>query len=180
MGGPCEGCEAVFEYGERELQTVDTLPKFERTEPKLLLTGTVYQKDGKTPAGDVVLYVYHTNREGIYETRGDETGWAKRHGFIRGWIRTDDSGKYSFYTFRPGAYPERNEPEHIHITVLEPDKGPYYLDDFLFEDDELLTDRERKSATNRGGNGILLPTKEGGMLVVRRDILLGHNIPQYK
>ena len=83
VGGPCEGCEAIFEFGDKHLKNVDTLPLFNETSPKLKITGTVYQNDGKTPAEDVILYIYHTNREGIYQTRGDETGWARRHGFIR-------------------------------------------------------------------------------------------------
>jgi len=87
VGGPCEGCEAVFEFGDQELTPVDTLPDFGNPGPKLKVTGTIYQPDGKTPAPNVILYVYHTNQEGIYATRGDETGWAKRHGYIRGWIK---------------------------------------------------------------------------------------------
>lgn len=179
IGGPCEGCEAIYEYGDKELSPIDTLPKFEETHPQLKLYGTVYRDNGRSPAKDVILYIYHTNRKGIYETRGDEKGWARRHGYIRGWIRTDDSGKYAFYTFRPAAYPSRGEPEHIHLTVLEPGKNPYYLDDFLFKDDELLTDQKRRSAEERGGNGIFLPKEEKGMLLVQRDIFLGRNIPNY-
>ena len=26
VGGPCEGCDAVFEYGYRELMNIDTIP----------------------------------------------------------------------------------------------------------------------------------------------------------
>ena len=76
VGGPCQGCEAVFEFGDRELTATDTLPDFDNPGPKLKVTGTIYQPDGKTPAPNVILYIHHTNQEGIYETRGDETGWA--------------------------------------------------------------------------------------------------------
>lgn len=179
VGGPCEGCEALLEYGNRPLNAVDTLPKFKETEPKLRLTGTVYQADGKTPAEGVILYFYQTNREGIYETRGDETGWARRHGFIRGWVRTGQDGIYTVYTFRPGAYPSRSEPEHIHLTVKEPNTIPYYLDSYHFEDDPLLTAAQRKALDNRGGTGIVDPRQEDGMLTVRRDVILGLNIPGY-
>ncbi len=74
VGGPCEGCEAVFEYGDRKLTPTDTLPGFEENKPKLKITGTIYKKDEKTPAENVILYIYHTNREGEYATRGDEKG----------------------------------------------------------------------------------------------------------
>ena len=180
VGGGCDGCEAIFEYGNRKLSTTFTLPKFEDTEPKLKISGTVYQKDGKTPAENVVLYIYHTNREGVYERKGDEQGWAKRHGFIRGWIRTKEDGKYTFYTFRPASYPNCQEPEHIHITVKEPDKNEYYIDEYAFDDDPLLTKKERSSLENRGGSGIMKSEMKNGILTVKRNIILGLNIPNYE
>lgn len=179
VGGGCEGCEAIFEFGEKSLSSIDTLPEFDSSEPKLKLTGTVFQRDGKTPAKDVILYIYHTDRTGIYPKKGNETGWARRHGYLRGWVKTDQSGHYTFYTFRPAAYPDRAEPEHIHLTVKEPDKNEYYLDDYLFEDDPILTQQKRKLLSNRGGSGISNPKLEGGILNFRRDIILGLNIPDY-
>lgn len=180
VGGPCEGCEAIFEYGNKKLISVDTLPDFKETEPKLKLTGMVFKKDGKTPADNVLLYIYQTDRKGIYATKGDEKGWAKRHGYIRGWIRTDKSGKYTFYTFRPASYPSGIEPEHIHITVKEPNKNEYYIDEFVFNDDPMLTQKERNELENRGGSGIVQPTLENGILTVKRNIILGLNIPDYE
>ncbi|WP_445908614.1 dioxygenase family protein [Yeosuana sp.] len=180
IGGGCEGCEAIYEYGDKKLTTIDTLPEFQNNEPKLRIKGTVFKKDGKTPAEDVIIYIYHTNRQGIYETKGNEKGWAKRHGFIRGWIKTGKDGKYTFYTFRPASYPDRSEPEHIHLTVKEPDKNEYYLDDYLFDDDPILTQSKRDKLNNRGGSGIMKPIRENGMLTIERNIILGKNIPNYE
>lgn len=180
-GGPCEGCEAIFEYGRKKLNSVDTVPGYLDNEPKIKLTGTVYKKDGKTPAAGVIVYIYHTNRQGIYERKGDETGWARRHGFRRAWIKTGTDGRYTFYTFRPAAYPDHSEPEHIHITVKEPDKNEYYLDEYVFDDDPLLTIGERSKLSDRGGSGILKlrPGKEG-LMTVERNLILGLNIPDYE
>jgi protocatechuate 3,4-dioxygenase beta subunit len=180
VGGPCEGCEAIFEYGNKKLTPTDTLPNFKHTEPKLKLTGTVFEKDGKTPAENVILYIYQTDRNGIYATKGNEKGWAKRHGHIRGWIKTDKTGRYAFYTFRPAAYPNRIEPEHIHITVKEPNKNEYYIDEFVFDDDPMLKQKERNELENRGGSGIVKPRLKDGILTVNRDITLGLNIPNYE
>ena len=180
VGGPCEGCEAVFEYGDRKLTTIDTLPDFEQTNPKLKLTGTVFEKDGKTPAKDIILYVYQTNRKGIYVKKGDEKGWAKRHGYIRGWIKTDKTGQFTFYTFRPGAYPNGIEPEHIHITVKEPAKNAYYIEGLIFDDDPILNQKVRTELENRGGSGISKPILKNGILTVNRNIILGLNIPNYE
>lgn len=196
VGGPCQGCEAVFEYGTKKLTTVDTLPEFaslsveqadanlpsRQTGAKttLKLTGRVFKKDGKTPAENVILYIYHTNREGLYTSKKNAKGWGKRHGYLRGWVKTDKTGSYTFYTFRPGAYPNRSEPEHIHLTVKEPAKNEYYVDNFVFDDDPLLTVEERKSLENRGGSGIVKPIVEHGIMTVKRDLILGLHIPNYE
>ncbi|WP_299550860.1 intradiol ring-cleavage dioxygenase [Seonamhaeicola sp.] len=180
VGGPCEGCEAIFEYGNQKLTSIDTLPDFDQNKPKLRLTGTVFEKDGKTPAKNVILYIYHTDRNGIYPKKGGEKGWARRHGYIRGWIKTDKTGQYTFHTFRPAAYPNGTIPEHIHVTVKEPSKNEYYIDVFAFDDDPILTSKERHKLKNRGGSGIVKPALNDGILTAKRDIVLGLNIPNYE
>lgn len=179
IGGPCEGCEAIYEYGDKKLIPVDTLPDFSKGETPLKITGTILQSDGVTPAAGVIMYVYHTNQEGIYPTRGGERGWGRRHGYLRGWIKTGADGKYTFYTQRPGAYPSRNAPAHIHVTLKEPGKNEYYIDDFLFADDPLLQ-HQPPGKNPKGGAGLVTLTKEGGLWVARRDIVLGLNIENYR
>jgi protocatechuate 3,4-dioxygenase beta subunit len=180
VGGNCEECEAVFEYGSKELSPTATLPDYNNNGPKMEVRGTIYQRDGKTPAAGVILYIYHTDQEGVYPTKGDETGWAKRHGYIRGWIKTDATGQYKFYTLRPGAYPGRQNPEHIHATVKEPNVSAYWIDEYLFDDDPILTKEERAAQKKRGGDGIIKLTKDSkGILIAHRDIILGKNIPGY-
>lgn len=181
VGGPCEGCEAVLEYGDRALSSVDTLPDFHEQGTRIKVEGTIYQPDGTTPAEDVILYVYHTNQEGIYATRGDETGWGKRHGYIRGWMKTGKDGKYAFYTLKPGVYPNRSAPAHIHPTILEPNGKYYWLGSYHFEGDPLLGAEEKDPASPRGGSSGLLELKEkGGILVGKRDFILGRNVPGYE
>jgi protocatechuate 3,4-dioxygenase beta subunit len=176
VDGRCEGCEAVFEYGDKRLSPVDTLPDHNRYTPRLKLTGTIYRPDGKTPAPGVILYVYHTDPAGVYPKRGDESGWARRHGYIRGWIQTGADGKYTFYTFRPGSY--GSGAAHIHATILEPDGKYYYIDDFNFEGDPNLNMQEEKR--KRGGSGIVRLREEGDLLVAERDITLGLNVQNYE
>jgi protocatechuate 3,4-dioxygenase, beta subunit len=180
VGGGCEGCEAVFEYGSRVLNSVDTLPDWNDEGQRLEVTGTIYQTDGKTPAKDVILYVYHTNQAGIYPTRGNEKGYDRRHGYIRGWIKTGADGKYRFYTLVPGAYPGRQNPSHIHPVVKEPGYSQYWIDEYLFDDDPILTQQERNQQQKRGGAGIVKTHKgPNGMLTAKRDIVLGMNVPGY-
>lgn len=177
VGGPCEGCEAVFEWGDRELTPTDTLPGFEQAEQQLILRGTIFEPDGDTPAKDVILYIYHTDEQGIYATRGDESGWARRHGYIRGWIKTGADGRYAFYTRMPGSY--SSNPAHIHPTILEPNGRYYYIDEVLFAGDPAL-ENAQEIINERGGSGIVSLKREGDMLVAERDIILGRNVPGYE
>lgn len=174
--GRCDGCEGMFEYGDRMLQPIDTLPDFKKHEPKLKVTGVIYNPDGKTPAADVIMYVYQTNPEGKYPIKGDEEGWAKRHGYIRGWIKTDSSGKYTFYTFQPGSY--GSGPAHIHAVVLEPNGKYYYIDDYNFEGDPYLSKENENK--NEGGSGLVKLRRAGNILLADRNIILGLNIPGYE
>lgn len=178
--GNCEGCEAVFEYGDRELTPTDTLPDFHNQGEKLKVTGIIYLSDGKTPAENTTLYVYHTNQEGIYEAKENSTGWEKRHGYIRGWMKTGKDGKYTFYTLIPGAYPTGSEPKHIHPIILEPNGKYYWLPSYFFKGDSLLGKNISSSGEPRGGWGnILNPTKQNGLWVAEKDIILGRNVPGY-
>jgi len=179
--GECEGCEAVFEYGDRILNSVDTLPDFHDQGTRLKITGTIYKPNGKTPAKGVILYIYHTNQNGIYATRGGETGWGKRHGYIRGWVKTGSDGKYTFYTLKPGTYPDRSSPAHIHPIILEPDGKYYWLGSYHFEGDPLLTEKEISPRSPRGGSsGLLSLKKEDQLLTGARDIVLGKNVKRYE
>lgn len=179
VGGPCEGCEALYDYGDQELKAIATLPGFNENSPQLILTGTVFERDGKTPAAGTILYIYHTDREGLYSGGDASSTWSRRHGRYRAWVKTDAQGKYTFYTFRPAAYPSGSEAEHIHITVKEPSTNPYYIDAFVFADDPLLTAERRKQLDDRAGSGILTLTEQEGVLWGERDIVLGLNIPGY-
>lgn len=174
IGGPCEGCEAIFELGNQPLSPVDTLPNFEQAEEKLKVTGTIYRPDGKTPAAGVIFYIYHTNAKGIYPTQGDESGWARRHGILRGWIKTGMDGRYTFYTQKPGSY--NQNPAHIHPLILEPDGKYYYIAEYLFEGDPYLVN----GWGNRGGSGVVNLKQENDLLVADRDIILGLNVPGYE
>lgn len=181
VGGPCEGCEAVFEYGDRDLSRTDTLPDFHNNGVRLKVEGCIYHSDGKTPATGVILYVYHTNQEGLYAPKKWARGWAEKHGYNRTWLKTGQDGRYSFYTLKPAPYPNRSGPAHIHYTILEPNGKYYWLGSCHFEGDSLLTEKEINPEAPRGGHsGLLTLREEKGLLVGTRDIVLGKNVPGYE
>jgi protocatechuate 3,4-dioxygenase beta subunit len=160
---------------------VDTLPDFNSGGQKIKVTGTIFKPDGKTPAPGVVLYLYHTDLKGFYTPGSRETGWGRRHGYNRGWVITDKEGRYTFYTIKPGVYPDRSEPAHIHPTILEPNGKYYWLGSYYFEGDSLLTEKETNPYGPRGGSdGILRLEREGDIWAGQRDLILGKNIPDYE
>jgi protocatechuate 3,4-dioxygenase, beta subunit len=182
VGGPCEGCEAIYEcpvpFGQ--LNETDTLPDFAAPGPRLIISGVVYKADGKTPAPGIILYLYHTNQQGLYETGNkNAAGWEKRHGSLRGWIKTNERGAYTFFTLRPASYPRTKAPQHIHPVIKEPGCTEYYIDEFLFDDDPNLTSAERNKQEERGGSGIIKLTVKDGVYYGQRDIYLGRHIPGY-
>ena len=186
VGGRCEGCEAIYEspVAFNQLKEADTLPDFNEAGPTIEISGVIYHRDGKTPAKDVVLYVYHTDQKGNYSTKGKDPsfrqdGWGKRHGYIRGWVKTDATGFYKFYTLVPASYPNSNNPKHIHPTIKEPGKSEYWIDDFVFDDDPLLPEEERKRTQPVGGSGVLKTEMKDGILKATRNIILGLNVAGY-
>jgi protocatechuate 3,4-dioxygenase, beta subunit len=181
VGGNCEGCEAIYETPVpfEQLNETDTLPDFNDAGPKIEISGIIYKADGKTPAPGIILYVYHTDQKGIYATKGNEKGWAKRHGYIRGWIKTNDKGEYKFYTLVPASYPNSTNPKHIHPVIKEAGFTEYWIDEFVFADDPLLPDKERNRANPVGGNGVLKTEMKDGMHRATRNIILGLNVKDY-
>lgn len=169
----CEGCEAIRERDAATLASSTVIASPKEPGDRLVLTGRVFRPDGRTPARGVVIYIHHTNANGVYPSGPDDTGWARRHGYLRGWVVTDDAGRYRFDTIRPRPYPSRSDPAHIHMTVKEPNRREYWIDEVVFTDDTLVTSSFRKRQQNRGGSGIVTPRRNNaGVWLVQRDITL--------
>ncbi len=134
-----------------------------------------------TPVEGVVVYAYQTDDSGLYPIDPDlRNTSAARHGHLRAWAKTDRNGAYEFATIRPGGYPGRPDPEHIHLHIIEPGRCTYYIDDVVFTDDARLTDAQAASFPKRAGPGVTTPSRnDASVLEVTRDITLGLNIPGY-
>ena len=180
VGGPCECCEAWREGLPGQLSWQTTIAPADEPGESLEVSGVLFQKDGKTPAAGVILYVYHTDNEGRYSRGTGATECARRHGRLRGWMKTDANGRYRFRTIRPASYPNSTAEQHIHPIIKEPGLKEYWIDEFTFDDDPLLTSKVRKRMQNRGGSGILKPGRNAeGVWVAERNIVLGENVPGY-
>jgi len=180
VGGGCDGCELMYVGMPKNIKAIDTSAGWTENGQKLLLTGTVYKLGGKIPAPNIIIYYWQTDSNGYYSPKEGMDERAKRHGHIRGWVKTDENGKYSIYTIRPASYPNENIPAHIHIAIKEPTiKDEYYIDEFVFDDDTLLTSEKRKALENRGGSGILRVLLSTDIQIAEHNIILGLNIPHY-
>ncbi|MBP9196427.1 MAG: intradiol ring-cleavage dioxygenase [Saprospiraceae bacterium] len=180
IGGGCDGCELMYIDMPRHINQTDISSGwYTNIGHKLHVTGTVFKDDGKTPAPDVILYYWHTNDKGLYESK--EEGGARNHGDLRGWVKTDVSGRYSICSSRPAPYPNDFLPAHVHISVKEPDMpNEYYCDDIVFDDDTLLLPcLNRYPAANRCGSGIVRISLQNDVQMAVHDLVLGLNIPNY-
>jgi len=168
----CEWCGAM-DAPPNPPSRIVIPPKGEPGEP-LVISGTVYKEDGKTPAAGILIYVYHTNAAGIYAKGTPDTGRPQwRHGYLRGWMRTGEDGRYEFRTIKPGGYPGRPDPAHIHFTVSGTNY-PEYPGGFLFADDSRVTPevRARNDAQKAPGAILTLRLDERGVLHGTHDIKL--------
>jgi protocatechuate 3,4-dioxygenase beta subunit len=181
VGGPCDRCDVIYEGMPPAGKLSSEISLAPGTEPgdKLLLHGVVLLKDGKTAAGNRILYFYHTNAAGYYAPAPGQTA-GRINGHLRGWIKTDNEGRFTIHTIRPAPYPGRSIPAHIHILVKEPGKTRYYLDEVWFDDDPLVTKDLRARAEKRGGDLIIhLAKLKDGSWEATLPITLGLNIPAY-
>ncbi len=169
----CEGCEAAWEREPATLGPRISLAREGEPGEPLILRGTVYRADGRTPAPGIVLYVHQTNAAGAYAGGSSESEWSRMHGRLRGWLKTGSDGRYEVRTIKPGQYPDRREPAHIHITVLDQGRDPYWIDDVVFAGKAGVDAAYRAERQNRGGPGIVtLARAADGTWIAKRDIIL--------
>ena len=176
IGGPCEGCDLMYAGIPDVLNQVDTCFAWADEEPRLHISGRILQPDGKSPAANVILYYYHTDMYGRYSHHEEGNKSGGRHGARRGWVKTGPDGRYDIFTIRPAAYPNASIPAHIHAIIKEPGYSEYYISDYFFDNDPLLSDRDRNRQRWRGGNGILKTHTRNGVLIAQRDIILRKNL----
>lgn len=168
----CEGCEAALERSAAPLSWTARIAAAGEPGEPLVVRGRVLDADARQPLPNVVIYAYQTSARGLYEG-GVGTGEARRHGRLRGWVRTGADGRYEFTTIKPAPYPNDRYPAHIHLTVAEPGKRPYWIDDVVFAGEFGVDQRYRREREDRGGSGIVqLQRMKDGRLLAKRTIVL--------
>ena len=105
---------------------------------RLVVDGRILDPDGK-PLPGASVFVYQTGEDGIYGPEGN------RNPRLRGYLRTDDDGRFRIRTIKPGSYPGSSIAAHIHIHVAPPDGDPEQVGEIVFEGDPHLRDRHRSN-----------------------------------
>lgn len=144
-------------------------PDKEPGEP-LIVSGTIYSPDGRTPMEGINLFVYQTDATGVYTTSGGDNRNTRLHGAMR----TNADGRYEFRTIKPGSYPGSSNPAHIHAYVSGPGYPEYWIDEYHFDDDRFISDERKRTAATTGSFSPILKLTRGSDGILRgvRDIKL--------
>jgi protocatechuate 3,4-dioxygenase beta subunit len=161
----CGACTAP--HGSRAVVTI--APSGEPGE-RIVISGRIFDADGKSPAPGVTLFVYHTDSKGHYNARDDP--FQPR---LHGWVRTDSNGRYEIRSIRPAPYPDRRIPSHIHVHVFGRGLPERSIPEFNFQDDPFLSAEQRALPSRLGSFSpvVALTRDADGIWHGTRDIRLG-------
>ena len=117
----------------------------------LTISGKVLAQDG-TPLPEATVDVWQADKAGDYDNKSDEF-------LLRGRIKTDKSGLYTYETIMPGQYDlgESKRPAHIHYKISSEGhkglttqlyfKGDPYLEKDPFVRKSLIIELEESAGT---------------------------------
>ncbi|MBC8145511.1 MAG: hypothetical protein H7X80_07985 [bacterium] len=156
------------------------------TEPgrHIAISGLVTARDCTTPLPDVVVDVWGANDAGCYtqiDANGNLTDSCSPRSNdvynLRGRLRTNADGIYSFKTVAPGSYLNgaRYRPSHLHFIVTPPG-GSGLITQLYFEGDQYIEGDLGASDPNAQARIIPLTTGDEG-LSGRFDIILNVDGP---
>ena len=138
----------------------------------LVVSGSIFAADGKTPIGGITLYVYHTDARGLYSEKDGQGGPPDPR--LKGSMKTDKGGRYEFRTIRPASYPGTRNPQHIHAKVFGAGYGERHIPEYWFDDDPLVTTEMSARYAGLGTFSPVVSAKRGadGVFACVRDIRL--------
>lgn len=111
----------------------------------MLLSGTVYKQDGKTPLGGALIEVWQCDEKESYDNTSDEYKF-------RGAWKTGSDGKYKFETIVPIPYKISEtawRPAHVHFRVSSADHQDLITQIYFKGDPHLEEDASAASAESQ-------------------------------
>jgi protocatechuate 3,4-dioxygenase beta subunit len=166
-GGPVYAEDEDVGGGPRDVPWSGTIADPSEPGERLVLTGTVFGSDGR-PREGVTVHAYHTDARGLYRRKP----WGRPR--LRGWARTDAQGRYEFHTVKPGPYPLRRNPAHVHMTIAVPGRVEWWIPELRFTGDPFLGREDVEREASRGTFASIRPAERqaDGTLRCVRDIRL--------
>ena len=137
----CSKDKALASSDTKQIGAKTTIVSEREPGEALIISGTIFALDSKSPLEGATLWVYQTDATGVYST---SSGQDQRNTRIHGQMRTGADGRYEFRTIKPASYPGRSVPAHIHAFVSAPGFPEYWIDDYVFEGDPFITEDARK------------------------------------
>jgi protocatechuate 3,4-dioxygenase beta subunit len=137
--GPAYGHERVGALDHDLTRQHDGEPLGER----ITVSGRVLDGDGR-PVRATLVELWQANSAGRYRHHADQHPAPLDPNFSgAGRTLTDDEGRYSFMTIRPGAYPWGNHPKawrpaHIHFSLFGPAFATRLITQMYFPGDPLF------------------------------------------
>ncbi|WP_052401324.1 hypothetical protein [Muricoccus aerilatus] len=148
------------------------------------MSGRILDEDGK-PVRGAVVELWQANAAGRYFHPIDQRDAPLDPNFIgKGRVRTDEEGRYAFFTIKPGAYPVPVKdtwwrPPHVHFSVLGPSSLSRLVTQMYFPGDPMNEwDRILNSLPDPAARGRLIarqthPAEVGdGWIAFTHDIVL--------
>lgn len=135
----------------------------------LWVTGQVFDGVGKVPLSQVEFRVYQTDAEGYYREGTTSSANPK----LQGVVKTDTNGRFEIRTIRPGSYPGRGVPAHIHF-VFSREGFQDLRFELQFEGDPYLRPAAVEKSRKEGAFGAIQRVRRGadGILRCSRDFRL--------
>lgn len=110
---------------------------------RIIVAGTISDEDGR-PIPGTMIEIWLANAAGRYHHERDQHDAPLDPNFTgMGRVFTDEQGRYSFISIKPGAYPWGNHnnawrPNHIHYSLFGPGFATRLVTQMYFPGDPLL------------------------------------------
>jgi protocatechuate 3,4-dioxygenase, beta subunit len=153
-------------FGRADVQAIEAdltvAPGGEPIGERIVVQGRVLDADGRPVRGQLVE-IWQANAAGRYVHQGDQHPAPLDPNFIgAGRCLTDNDGRYSFTTIKPGPYPWRNHynawrPAHIHFSLFGTEFAQRMITQMYFPGDPLFAlDPIYQSITDPAARALLV------------------------